>query len=90
MNTNRKIAIAGLSLFLSACSFNDVGLGNAVRANNAAQLVEPDPSYKTAPVGDGAQAAAAQERYRKGTVKTPVGAKTTSGTSATNPSGSDG
>ncbi|MFN3619987.1 hypothetical protein [Sphingorhabdus sp.] len=87
MTIKRIIAIAAVALSVSACTPNDIGLGNAARANYAAQVVEPDPTYESAQVANGAQTAAAQDRYRKGTVKKPVGVKTTSGGSG---SGSGG
>lgn len=82
MTIKRVIAIAAVALFVSACTPNDIGLGNAVRANSAAHIVEPDPSYESGQVANGSQTAAVQGRYRKGTVKKPVGVKTTSGGSS--------
>jgi hypothetical protein len=79
MNIKRIIAVATTALAVSACTPNDIGLGDAAKANYAAQIVEPDPQYADAMVANGAQTAAAQDRYRKGTVKKPVGVKTTSG-----------
>ena len=79
MTIKRIIAVALAGLAVSACTPNDIGLGDAAKANYAAQIVEPDPVYADAMVANGAQTAAAQERYRKGTVKKPVGVKTTSG-----------
>ena len=77
MTIKRIFACAALALSVAACTPNDIGLGNAVRANYAAQVVEPDPQYADAMVANGAQTAAAQDRYRKGTVKKPVRAETT-------------
>jgi hypothetical protein len=79
MTIKRIIAGAALALMVSACTPNDIGLGNAARANYAMQVVEPDPSYEGPQVANGAQSAAAQDRYRKGTVKKPAGVKTTNG-----------
>jgi hypothetical protein len=79
MTIKRIIAVASVALAVSACTPNDIGLGDAAKANYAAQIVEPDPQYADAMVADGAQTAAAQDRYRKGTVKKPVGVKTTTG-----------
>ncbi|WP_411290905.1 hypothetical protein [Sphingorhabdus sp.] len=76
MTIKRIFACAALALSVAACTPNDIGLGNAVRANYAAQVVEPDPQYADAMVANGAQAAA-QDRYRKGNVKKPVRAETT-------------
>ena len=66
-------------LVVTACTPNDIGLGDAAKTNYAAQIVNPEPVYEDAMVADGNQAAAGQERYRKGTVKKPVGVKTTTG-----------
>lgn len=79
MTIKRIIACAALATTITACTPNDIGLGNAARANYAAQVVDPDPSYQGPQVANGAQTAAGQERYRKGAVKKPVGVKTTSG-----------
>lgn len=79
MTIKRIIAASAALLSVTACTPNDIGLGDAAKANYAAQIVDPDPQYGDAMVANGAQAAAAQERYRKGTVKKPVGVKTTSG-----------
>jgi hypothetical protein len=77
MTIKRILACAAVALTVAACTPNDIGLGNAVRANYAAQVVEPEPQYADAMVASGAQTAAAQERYRKGAVKKPVRAETT-------------
>ncbi len=78
MTIKRIILVAVAALSVSACTPNDVGLGTAAKANYAAQIVEPDPQYDSAMAANGAQTAAAQERYRKGAVKKPVSIKTTS------------
>lgn len=78
--TIKRIMTASVALLaVSACTPNDIGLGDAAKANYAAQIVEPDPVYEDALVANGSQTAGAQERYRKGTVKKPVGVKTTTG-----------
>ena len=87
MTIKRIFACAAVALTVTACTPNDIGLGNAARANYAAQVEEPDPQYADAMVTNGAQTAAAQDRYRKGNVKKPVGVKTTAGGSG---SGSGG
>jgi hypothetical protein len=48
--------------------------GEAVRQNNAAQIVDPDPRYpsKPAPGSGGARTALAQTRYDTGTVLKPA------------------
>lgn len=81
MTIDRKtLGCSALALMLlSGCTPNDVGLGDAVRANHTAQIVEPDPQYTEAMTANGDQTAGAQERYRKGNVKKPVGENTTSG-----------
>lgn len=79
MTIKRIIAASAALLTVTACTPNDIGLGDAAKANYAAHIVDPDPQYADAMVANGAQAAAAQERYRKGAVKKPVGVKTTSG-----------
>jgi hypothetical protein len=78
MTIKRIITCVALALTVAACTPNDIGLGNAVRANYAAQIVDADPSYEGPLKANGAQSAAAQDRYRKGSVKKPVGVKTTS------------
>ncbi|HEV7232836.1 MAG TPA: hypothetical protein VGN36_01225 [Sphingorhabdus sp.] len=78
--TIKRFIICSLPLLAAtACTPNDIGLGNAAKANYAAHIVNPDPSYEGPQVANGAQTAAAQDRYRKGNVKKPVGVKTTSG-----------
>lgn len=89
MTIKRIVAASAALLSVTACTPNDIGLGDAAKANYAAQIVDPDPQYADAMVANGAQTAAAQERYRKGTVKKPVGVKTTSGGSGSG-SGSSG
>ena len=84
MTIKRILACAAVAITVTACTPNDIGLGNAARANYAAQVVEPDPQYADAMVANGAQTEAAQDRYRKGTVKKPVGVRTTSGGSGSN------
>lgn len=79
MNTNRRI-LAGMlaTAALSACSTDgrqpiaSASFGEANRQTMMAQVIDPDPKYTdAAPAGSGEQAAAAVERYRKGTVKKP-------------------
>ena len=78
--TIKRIFMASATLLvMSACTPNDIGLGDSIKANYAAQIVNPEPVYEDAMVADGNQTAAGQERYRKGTVKKPVGVKTTAG-----------
>jgi hypothetical protein len=79
MIIKRIIAVTISALMVSACTPNDVGLGDAAKANYAAHIVEPEPVYAEVMVANGSQTAAAQERYRTGTVKKPVGVKTTTG-----------
>jgi hypothetical protein len=88
MTIKRIIAVGAAALAVSACTPNDIGLGNAVKANHAAQIVEPDPKHEGPMVANGNQAAGAQERYRKGTVKKPTGVSTTTGGSGSGGGGS--
>ena len=66
-------------LALAGCTPNDTGIGDAARANYAAQIVDPEPQHAEAITADGSQVAGAQDRYRKGNVKKPAGVKTTGG-----------
>jgi len=77
-------------LALPACTPNDVTFGGALKHNYAMQVIDPDPTYAGDAVaaGSGVRAAAAMERYRKGTVKEPQTIRTTSGISGS--SGSSG
>jgi type IV pilus biogenesis protein CpaD/CtpE len=79
MTIKRSIVGAAVLMAVSACTPNDIGMGSAAKHNYAAQIVNPEPVYEEAMVANGGQTAAAQERYRKGTVKKPVGVKTTTG-----------
>lgn len=87
MTIKRIIAASAALLAVSACTPNDTGLGSAAKANYAAQIVEPDPTYEGPMVANGNQAAAGQERYRKGNVKKPAGVSTTSGSGGGSGSG---
>lgn len=71
------LLLAGLAA--SSCAPHDAGLGAAVRHNVALHVIDPRPSYAGQPIagGSGARAAAAQERYRTGTVKPPQTIQTT-------------
>ena len=81
--TIKRIAAASAALIaVTACTPNDIGLGNAAKANYAAQIVDPDPVYEEAMVANGNQSAAAQDRYRKGTVKKAKSIRTTEGGSS--------
>ncbi len=77
----RLLAIAILALPVAACTPNDINMGASVKHNIALQVENPEPVYTEAATTSGSTAAAANERYRKGTVKKPVGVKTTSGSS---------
>lgn len=65
--------IAAALLLLPACAPVDAGLGNAVRQNVAAQVIDPDPQYRGTPIeaGSGDRAALAMRRYREGRVIEP-------------------
>lgn len=87
----KRYMLAGAGLLaLSACTPNDIGLGNAAKANYAAQTVVPDPTYEEAMVADGNQTAGAQERYRKGTVKKVKSIRTTNSSSGGGGGGQSG
>ena len=89
MTIDRKtFGCSALALaLLSGCTANDPGMGDAARANYAAQIIEPDPQYAEAITANGDQTAGAQERYRTDKVKKPVSVKTTSGTGGGGSSG---
>lgn len=92
MTIDRKYMLAcplALAL-LAGCTPNDTGIGNAVKSNNMAQVVNPEPEYAEAMTADGSQTAAAQDRYNKGEVKKPVGVKTTTGGSGSGGGGRSG
>lgn len=80
----RIMAFALLGLGATACTPNDVTLGGALKHDVAMQTIDPEPTYHGAPIegGSGDHAAAAMERYRKGSVKEPQTIKTTSGISS--------
>lgn len=84
MTIKRIIMALAVGLAVSACTPNDIGLGDAAKANYAAHIVEPEPVYSEAMVANGAQTAAAQDRYRKGNVKKPRSIKTTGSGSGSN------
>ncbi len=50
--------------------------GTAVRANMAAQIIDPNPPAKTAIATDGAKVALGIEAYRAGEVKDPTAQST--------------
>ena len=80
--TRIRIALAVLPLLAAtACTPMDMTFGDAVKTDYSLQTANPDarptrPDVKEG--GSGEQAAAAAERYRKGTVKQPQ-AQTTGG-----------
>jgi protein-L-isoaspartate O-methyltransferase len=77
----RIIPIAALALVATACTPNDVTMGGALKHDMALQTIDPEPSYHGTEIegGSGVHAAAAAERYRRGTVKQPISIETTSG-----------
>jgi type IV pilus biogenesis protein CpaD/CtpE len=75
----RLLAIAVLALPMMACTPNDINMGAAVKHNIALQVENPEPVYTDPAVTSGSTAASATERYRKGTVKKPVGQRSTQG-----------
>ncbi len=84
--THIRIALAVLPLLaVTACTPMDMSFGDAVKTDYSLQVANPDarptrPDIKEG--GSGEQAAAAAERYRKGTVKQPQSIQTTSGSSS--------
>lgn len=84
MTIKRIMAASVAVLAVSACTPNDIGLGDAAKANYATQIVEPDPVYTEAIVANGNQTAKAQERYRTGAVKKAATISTTSGSGSNN------
>lgn len=86
MTIDRKFVAAAalLGAMLSGCTPNDITLGAAANNMKEAQIIEPDPKYAEAMTASGDQTAGAQDRYRKGTVKKPVGVKTTDTSSSSN------
>ena len=89
MTIDRKWALAVSSLaLLAGCSPNDTGIGNAVKSNNVAQIVDPEPTHEGAVAADGNQVAGAQQRYRTDNVKKPASVSTTSGSGGSGSSGS--
>lgn len=82
----RVLPIALLGLAVAACTPNDVTLGGAFRHDIAMQTIDPEPTYHGTGIegGSGDHAAAATERYRKGTVKEPQTIKSTSGANSGN------
>ena len=85
----RLLAVAVLALPVAGCTPNDINMGGAVKHNYALQIENPEPVYTEAAVTSGTTAASANERYRKGTVKKPVGQRSTQGSGGSG-SGSGG
>lgn len=81
---SKTLTIAALTAFsgfvLAACTPYDTGLGENVKRNMAMHVINPDPQYSGVSMegSSGDHAAAATERYRKGTVKEPQTIRTTS------------
>jgi type IV pilus biogenesis protein CpaD/CtpE len=72
MRRIRQMMFLATALATAGCT-TDTGFGNAVRQNMAAQIIDPDPSYRGTPVeaGSGDRAALALRRYRQGRVIDP-------------------
>jgi hypothetical protein len=79
--TRRALALFPLlapAVLLGGCTPHDMTFGGALRTDIALQVKDPDPAQADRPQrGSGDQAAAAAERYRKGTVRQPVAQQTT-------------
>ena len=84
MNIDRRLLLATplAVLALAGCTPNDVTMGGAVKHNIALQVVDPEPNHEGDLTADGSVTAAAQDRYRKGTVKKPTKVNTTTGGSS--------
>ena len=81
----RWLIAALVALAAAGCAQVDPGMGEAVKYNQAIQTVNPDPVYPPSaarPGDSGTTAAAAAERYRKGTVKPVEKITISSGTSS--------
>ena len=86
MRTDLILLAATAALALAGCatdgkqalnSAGDQHFGEAFRQTLASQVIDPTPEYETAMTATGVQAAAAQDRYAKGTVKQPDRVRTT-------------
>ena len=90
MNIDRALMlVTGLALAatLVGCTPVDRGFGDSSRTNLAVQVVDPDPVHTGAASVSGEKMGDAAERYRIGTVKQPVGIKTTTGLTGASGSG---
>lgn len=88
MRSEARWLIIGTALAAAGCAPVDVGLGEAVKYNQAIQTINPDPVYPPSaarPGDSGTTAAAAAERYRKGTVKPIEKLTISSGASGSGP-----
>jgi hypothetical protein len=84
MTIDRKpmaVLLLGVTV-IAGCTPNDITLGAAVRNNNEAQIIEPEPQYADEQTTDGSQVAGAQGRYLTDRVKKPKTIRTTNGESA--------
>jgi type IV pilus biogenesis protein CpaD/CtpE len=97
MNSRALAAVALASLLLAGCAedfstragkLDARDFGEANRQTYAAMIIDPDPQYTTPLPASGDHAAAAIDRYRKGTVKEPERASSTNSTGAGSGSGS--
>ena len=81
-NTSFAAIVVAAAACVSACTAVDPGMGEALKYDMALQTIDPDPVYPDGaaePGSLGTTAAAAAERYRKGTVKPVVRESTGSG-----------
>lgn len=81
MTTKLILPLALTVPLVAGCTPNDIAMGSAMRHNAALQTIDPEPAAQTAAIpGDsGDRAAAALDRYRRGTVREPVSQTTTTG-----------
>lgn len=86
MNIDRIVIVAGIASLLGGCAtygsqsagpIDSAALGEANRQTYAAMIINPEPVYTTDMATSGEMAAAAIERYRKGTVKQPERVRST-------------
>lgn len=82
------LAVAGCSTMNKNIGQEDPALGESVKYNAAAQIINPDPVYPAGaaqPGDSGVKGAAAVKRYRTDAVKQVEVMQTTSGTSGGSP-----
>lgn len=86
------VAFLGLAVLATGCAPHDARLGESPKLNAIQHIIDPDPQFagEVREGGSGVAAAAAVERYRKGTVKQPVSISTTTGIQGSSGGGGQG